>query len=98
MIVKTRKVTDNDRVLIKTRNGNECRMLIRSRYVYDGINKELGQKISVICRQFGSSEWHRQSWYDFEEDKSIGDFVDDCTDKFHTDEAWGFYDAIETRA
>lgn len=88
MIVKTKKITDEDRVLVKTRNGNECRMLIRSRYVYDGINKELGQQISVICRRFGSSEWHKQEWYDFEEDKSIGDFVDDCAEKFHTDEAW----------
>lgn len=98
MIVNTKQVTDDDRVRIVTPNGNECKMLIRSRYVYDGINKELGRKITVICRRFGSNKWYRQEWYDFEEEKSIEDFVDECAEKYHTDEAWGFYDAIETRA
>lgn len=98
MIVKTINVTDDDRVRIVTPHGNECKMLIRSRYVYDGINKELGNHISVICRRKGSSKWYREDWDDFEVEKNISDFVDECAAKYHTDEAWGFYDAIETRA
>lgn len=98
MIVRTTKATDNDRVLIQTPNGNECKMLIRSRYEYDDLNKPLGNKITVICRTSGHWGWHRKEWFDFVEEKDIGKVVDELFEKYHCDEAWGFFDAIETRA